>query len=504
MNNNNNENVQITEPNIFTKKVNNKHNVIPLNIIFNTLGPIRHFPPTTKEWFNSIYSYNNNSIKNLNVANKNLNKLIKSYFNFFFRKKFLKSKRIAVRLRRLSMKKIFISKAELKHTNTKVLVTLYVYNEERRILINKIKRLEILLFPSLCKLYYNNKNRVLSLEEKLNIIKIQEDRIPLTRCLELKALSIIELIKLEVKNILITKNLKLKKEKLLIIKMLEKNLENIINIISICESDPVSYKHYENVYLEFLSKKHLEKEIMIIAYYKLLLNLNKFKFEDKFLLRLKPLISKIYNKEVEFNIVNLKTLYLDGDIFTQVISLKLKNRNNKVLNILRSSLRMVKLPKINKIREKYNKIIIKELWANKVQNLKVSSICAKYPNNNDILNKLLLDVFPYSFILKKEEESIHNYATNSILINFVLNTLKYKEITGVRLEAKGRLTRRFTASRSVYKIKWKGSLKNIDSSYKGLSSIMLRGHAKSNIQYSIMNSKNRNGAFGLKGWISSK
>ena len=90
------------------------------------------------------------------------------------------------------------------------------------------------------------------------------------------------------------------------------------------------------------------------------------------------------------------------------------------------------------------------------------------------------------------------------MVNFILNSLKHKDIAGARLEAKGRLTRRFTASRSVFKIKWKGSLKNIDSSYRGFSSIMLRGHAKSNVQYSIINSKTRNGAFGLKGWISSK
>jgi hypothetical protein len=32
---------------------------------------------------------------------------------------------------------------------------------------------------------------------------------------------------------------------------------------------------------------------------------------------------------------------------------------------------------------------------------------------------------------------------------------------------------------------------------------MLRGHAKSNIQYTKLNSKTRNGAFGLKSWISS-
>jgi hypothetical protein len=66
------------------------------------------------------------------------------------------------------------------------------------------------------------------------------------------------------------------------------------------------------------------------------------------------------------------------------------------------------------------------------------------------------------------------------------------------------LTRRFTASRSVFKLRWKGSLKNFDSSYKGLSSVILRGHVKPNVQYSIVNSKTRNGAFGLKGWVSGK
>jgi hypothetical protein len=32
---------------------------------------------------------------------------------------------------------------------------------------------------------------------------------------------------------------------------------------------------------------------------------------------------------------------------------------------------------------------------------------------------------------------------------------------------------------------------------------MLRGYVKSNSQYTLINSKTRNGTFGLKGWISS-
>ena len=47
-------------------------------------------------------------------------------------------------------------------------------------------------------------------------------------------------------------------------------------------------------------------------------------------------------------------------------------------------------------------------------------------------------------------------------------------------------------------------MKNVDSSFKGLSAVMLRGIVKSNVQYSVQNSKNRNGAFGIKGWVGSK
>ena len=188
-------------------------------------------------------------------------------------------------------------------------------------------------------------------------------------------------------------------------------------------------------------KIYLEKEINIIAYYKLLLDLNKSKFENKFLSKLRPLIFKLYNKEVEFNIVNLKNLYLNSDIFTKAISLKLKNRDNKLLRVLKSSLSMIKLPKIDKIKENYNKLKIKELLINKVSRY--------YINNKDNLNKILLDLFHDSTIFNNKYENNNN----NKLLNLIFNILKYKNIAGIRLEAKGRLTRRFTASRSVFKIK---------------------------------------------------
>jgi hypothetical protein len=75
---------------------------------------------------------------------------------------------------------------------------------------------------------------------------------------------------------------------------------------------------------------------------------------------------------------------------------------------------------------------------------------------------------------------------------------------GIRLEVKGRLTRRYRADRAIYKAFWKGSLSNADSSFKRLSSVVFRGHLNSNVTYSMAKSKRRIGAFAVKGWISGK
>jgi len=172
---------------------------------------------------------------------------------------------------------------------------------------------------------------------------------------------------------------------------------------------------------------------------------------------------------------------------------------------------MVKLPKVNQLKERFAHIKIKNLWTNRVKNLTINSLALNF--NRDKINDLLISLFINndftSNLLINRSNKDDKYEKNlfdskTSLLNNVLLLLKYKSMAGVRLEAKGRLTRRFTASRSVFKIKWKGSLKNIDSSYKGLSSVILKGHVKSNVQYSLIKSKTRNGAFGLKGWISGK
>jgi len=220
--------------------------------------------------------------------------------------------------------------------------------------------------------------------------------------------------------------------------------------------------------------------------------------------KLTHLVKSLYNKEVVFNIVNLKKMHLSTDIYTQAIVLKLKNRDNKLYRVLKSSLRKIKIPNFNKINEKKNKPNKNEFLDNKIRNSLINSMFTK-EDVKDPLNNLLLNFFPSAENLQKSVVKKGSVKNSSIsLIDYVLMYLKHIKVRGIRVEAKGRLTRRFTASRSVFKMKWKGGLKNVDSSFKGLSTIMLRGYVKSNAQYSFLSSKNRNGAFGVKGWVSNK
>ena len=485
------------KPIIFDKKIISNNRIVPLNKVNNTLGVTSYFPPANQEWSNSIYAYNYINIKGISSAQKNISILISNYFDMYFSRKLLSNKKITMRSRRLSMNKILFSKPELKHTANKVIITLYVYNEEKRTLLNKLKRLETILFFS------GNSNLFSSLKQKLSFLT---EKASFLSWLKRVYSSVSQEISLN-ENFLEIKSLSDNKTPIKP-KALEKYLLSIKNILSISSKDPISFMHYENIYNTYVNKILLEKEIASLAYYRLLLSINNHKLNYHLLAKLSVLINRVYNKQVEFNIVNLKAVYLNSDILAQAIALKLKNRKNRLLRVLRKFLYMVKLSKI----DSFNKLLvftdIKNSWVNKVRNLMIGSLPSLV--NVDTINKHLTYLFSKNnFVNKNENSKVNKYIenksnSNNILLFYILSLLKHKAISGVRLEAKGRLTRRFTASRSVFKIKWKGSLKNTDSSYRGLSSIILRGHIKSNAQYSLVHSKTRNGAFGIKGWISGK
>ena len=161
-------------------------------------------------------------------------------------------------------------------------------------------------------------------------------------------------------------------------------------------------------------------------------------------LGLTSIIEKLYNKEVVIKTIEVKSIHLNSDIFSSAISLKLRDRMNNVVKILRKAIiQMVKVPDLHTL-----------------------------------------------ITFRDYMETMHK--------NNILNTIKQQVVSGVRLEASGRLTRRLTAMRSVSKVRYEGSLKDVDSSFNNESSSMVRGHVKSNSQYTVINSKTRNGTFGLK------
>jgi len=76
----------------------------------------------------------------LPATDKIVNKLIKSYFNLSILKNNKKSKRVEIRFKRLSLNRILVSKSEIKHSNNKATITVYVYNKSRNLLYNALNK----------------------------------------------------------------------------------------------------------------------------------------------------------------------------------------------------------------------------------------------------------------------------------------------------------------------------------------------------------------------------
>ena len=368
----------------------------------------KHYPSAVREWNNSIYVFNKNAINLIPQVTELVNKLIKSYFNLYNLKleRKIRSNRLLGRLRKLSSNKIYVSNGEFKHTNNKVVITLYLFNRQKFNIDKKIQK-------GFYKAWLN--------QDVLN-----------SRWLLIQAKAI-QSIK------------KWNNKKLVLIDIMESYTKN---------KQILGYKGLSK-YIIFFYKKLIKKSLdkyLLHKYYQQLVFINKSKFNYNYLQFLKKYIEKIYNKNVEFNLVNLRRFYLNSDILSESITIKIRKNRRKLLKYLNTLKRKVK------VRNKKN--IFYQSILNKLNN-------------------------------KKYLEEV------------VLRNIKYKHVTGFRLETRGRLTRRYTASRSVSKLRYKGNLLNIDSSYRGLSSVLLKGNQKSNLQHTKLKSKTRIGSFGIKGWISS-
>ena len=221
--------------------------------------------------------------------------------------------------------------------------------------------------------------------------------------------------------------------------------------------------------------KKVKKVFSTFRRLKLKLSLNRYKFEEKFLSKLSQTISKYYGKKIEFNIVNLKSIAYNTDIFTEILTIKVRKPKSSPMRRINSLLSKVALPKVNTIieRGRVEKQVDRELIDNKYRNININYILNKLSeqdiNSKDNLNKLLYNIY-YKTILgnsndtmesvvplktknSKDNISSLNKAYYSNLRNIIFENIKYKAMGGARLIVKGRLTKRYRADRAVYKLK---------------------------------------------------
>jgi len=279
----------------------------PLSYIKSDTGKTRHYTPAAQEWYNSVYSYNTNYIKTLPVANTNLMALLKSFFNFQLNQNLMqnKSKRLQLRFRRVSTKKVFIGRGDVKHTSNKVLITFYVLNTEGMLLSQNYEKAKKDLFyppfPLEKTVKYNREgeatityNRVLSCQENFIEGDHQELYDLYTKSIMNKYAYSSEIELLNSYCNLLTR--------LVETNILTKDEKRILFINKISEWKPLDYLKFNQVKLESL-KRFKEKKL---RYFYHLLKLNSLKFTNQFMSKLILLVRKLYNKEVEFNIVKLK------------------------------------------------------------------------------------------------------------------------------------------------------------------------------------------------------
>ena len=169
--------------------------------------------------------------------------------------------------------------------------------------------------------------------------------------------------------------------------------------------------------------------------------LNELDYKKKF--DLSKLISKFYNKKVVFRIIQLRYLYMNSSILVEYLAILLGNRKISVVSSLSNVLSKVKIAIFNNL----------------------SAECQNFKLNINSLQKL-------SLLNNISSVSVDNFkqnklVNNSLLKNQILMSTFNKGITGLKIQIAGRLTRRSTAARSIFKVGQVGILKNINSSFLG-------------------------------------
>ena len=281
-------NILKKKQNIFNDKSLNTNFIkksVKTKLTKNEYKNIIYYPSSSKEWFNSVYSYNKSYIKSLITTDILLNNLFKSYFNMFEDKIKVFFKRRRSNKNHYLSNKLYLSRAELKHTNTKILIILYVYNKQKSSIEKFLKKI--------VKLTIYKKRLV---GEKVERIAIHKNRLLYT----------------------------LKKRFFYFKKWKNTFLKQTNNVLNYLQLNlKIRYFRLYNMpmYNIRMLKKNSKLEKLFFHSAKLI-SFNKFK-SNNLLLNLKNLglisiIEKIYNKNIEIKLIELKSIHLNSDIFHQL------------------------------------------------------------------------------------------------------------------------------------------------------------------------------------------
>ena len=500
---------KILAPKIFKTKVNTNHLTKKSNIDMNKpatslnyMFKPRHLPPYTTEWVNSVYCYNNNLIKLLPNLDVNAYNLIKSYFNLYLIKHNNKTKikRSRIRTKRYTTKRLLASKPSMKHTNDKVYITIYTYDRSSTHYLEKMdETFSLDQLINFFSFYMNLKGKYLSLKDTLkDKIKSEQLKGPFRD-------NVINKYKrLFYKNAKDHNNLLTHKNTDYIVAHVTQSAENNDNSLQLYNLKKELKLVFDNNLNNYI-KKVMWDEILSI-FYKQCVRFEQSKYEKQHIQLLTGLLENIYNKKVILDIVNLKYFYNSSSIFSSTILAKLKMKKSKAAHLLGLTLDRFDIPPVNRVKiyeEMYNRKRFK-------QNAFIRSVLPNNMPRSEELNTSYEDVIEKTLCNNSDMYSLIDpliengkLKTPNIDLHQIMDSLKNKFTKGIRIELAGRLTKRNTADRSVHKLKYKGNVKNIDSSIKKLPSVLLRGHAKSNLVYSQAKSRLRVGAFGVKTWVSS-
>lgn len=200
--------------------------------------------------------------------------------------------------------------------------------------------------------------------------------------------------------------------------------------------------------------------LIILFSCKLSFSYNKM---STYMANLKIVIHKIYGKFIDISFININTIHLNSDIFTEILGTKLTDRTRKTSLYIKRSLASIKIPKRN------------------------FEYLFEVPHDFAVRNYMM------SFNL------FNSYRANTKASNISnVDFLRFKRITGIYLEAKGRLTNRYSIGKSFFLLQIKGGLRNLNRLFNFSRVLLLRNSFEPNLQYVSLQKKRRIGAFGLK------